>query len=583
MIILGVRHGHDSSAAIVVDGQIVADVQEERFTRQKNDTSFPINAINYCLKTAGVSSRDIDILAIPNSVIQEQFFSFFDIPKKILPSKKINFKEKIKKTIIDPYSQDKNLPVLPLYQKKFKLSEKCRIECIDHHLSHAASAAYTSGLDREKALIVTMDGSGENVSNAIWRWENNKIEKLVSFDRTSSLGYFYSTATEAMMWRHGSDEWKVMGLAPYGKPQPGILKEFHPEFKDGKFVKGVDFGNFGRWNDHGANHYHSQLAAKMVPLVEKLGRENFAAEAQRVSEEQALNLILPWLEKEGVTKILCAGGFFLNVKLNKRLWYSDKLDFQWIYPNCGDSGLAVGSALYAYHKHKPEATIKKLDHLYKGPEFSDEEIKKILDDKLLDYEFSENPSKTAAQYLSRNLAVAWFQGRMETGPRALGHRSILMSPLRAENKDIINKKIKFREEFRPFTPSMIYEKHTDYIIKPRDEEYMVSSFEVKEEKKDKIPAVVHVDGTSRPNMVKKEINPGYHELIKNFGEITGEYVVLNTSFNIKGEPIVLHPREAIKCFYDTGLDVLVMGSYVLKKSHVKHLDNKNQDESRHKE
>lgn len=569
-IILGVRHGHDSSAAIVVDGEIIADVQEERFTRQKNDTSFPINAINYCLQAAKVNSEDINCLAIANSQIQDHFFSFFDIPREILPKENLNFK-KIVRNNVEKIAKYFNLssnsrPILPLYQKKIKLSPKCRIECVEHHLGHAASAAYTSGLNNEKALIITMDGVGDKVSNAVWRFENNKIKKLASFDSTSSLGYFYSTATEAMMWRHGSDEWKLMGLAPYGKPEPGVLDEFCPIFKDGILVKGVDYGSWGRWNDHGSNHYHGKLSEKLVPFVEKMGKENFAAEVQRITEEQAMNFILPWLKKENTRNILCAGGFFLNVKFNKKLWDTDELDLQWIYPNCGDSGLAVGSALYVYHKNNLEAPVQKLHDLFKGPEFSNDEIKKILDDRLLKYEFVENPSKVAAKFLSKNLAIAWVQGRMETGPRALGHRSILMSPLRAENKDLINKKIKFRELFRPFTPSMIYEKHKDYIVKPRDEEYMVSSFDVVEEKKNKIPAVVHVDGTTRPNMVKKDINPRYYELITEFGNITGEYVVLNTSFNVKGEPIVLKPEEAIKCFYSTGLDVLIMGNYLLMKS-----------------
>ncbi|MCD4694412.1 hypothetical protein K8R62_03585, partial [bacterium] len=419
MIILGVRQGHDSSAAVIIDGKIIADVQEERFTRQKNDTSFPINAINYCLKTAEISSEDIDFLAIANSKIQSHFFSFFDIPKELI-SETPGFKEISKSYVKNLFgiSNDKNRPVLPLYQKKLKLSQKCKIECVDHHFSHAASAAYTSGLNNEKALIVTMDGVGNGVSNAIWRFENNQITKLASFDQSSSLAFFYSSATEAMMWRHGSDEWKLMGLAPYGKAQPGALKGLHPEFKDGELSYAIDFGEWGRWNDHGANHYHGKMSKELVPYLEKLGREDFAAEVQRISEEQAMNLVLPWLKKEKTRNILCAGGFFLNVKFNQKLWYTDELDFQWVYPNCGDSGLAVGSALYVYHKNNPSAPIQKIKDLYKGPEFSNEEIKEILDDIGLKYKYVDNPGMAASEYLVKNLAVAWFQGKMETGPRA---------------------------------------------------------------------------------------------------------------------------------------------------------------------
>ena len=566
-VILGVRYGHDSSASILLDGEIVADVQEERFTRQKNDSSFPINAIEYCLQTAGVSSEDIDVLAVAGLVLQDQFRVFFDIPEELLP--KTDKTRSIRDMMPGRKKPAPSGPVLPLYQKRFKLSDKCKIELVEHHLAHAASVAYTSGLPiSEKALVVTMDGSGDGVSCAVWTFKDNKIKNLVKYGRESSLGYFYSCATEAMMWRHGSDEWKLMGLAPYGKIRPGVLDGLHPVFEDGKLLKGYNYGKFGRWNDHGANHYHSDEAKKFLPIIEDLGKEDFAAEVQRVSEEEGLKFILPWLEKENTRKLFCAGGFFLNVKFNQSLWYSGKLDTQWVYPNCGDSGLALGSALYVFYQSNPQKQHKRIKSLYSGSEFNNEEIRKILDDRFLDYEYVQDPSDIAAKYLAKNYAIGWFQGRMEIGPRALGNRSILMSPLRSENKDIINAKITYREMFRPFTPSILYEVYDDYFVKAREEDFMVSTFEVKECKKERIPAVVHIDGTARPNMVRKEVNPRYHSLIKKFGEITGESVVLNTSFNIKGEPIVRTPREAIKCFYDTGLDVLIMGNFVLKKKNV---------------
>jgi len=568
LTILGVRCGHDSTAAVIVGGEIIADAQEERFTRQKNDASFPINAVKYCLSAAGISGEDVDILAVPGVSLPREFNVFFDIPREILP------KRPERKTFKDLFFKKRRptppSPVLPLYQEKIKLSPKCEIKLVEHHLAHASSAAYTSGPPLgEKALIATMDGAGDGVSCAVWRFQNNKIENIVKYGKNSSLGYFYSCATEAMMWRHGSDEWKLMGLAPYGQPRPGALDGLHPIFENGELKKGYDYGKFGRWNDHGANHYHGREAEKFVPLVKKLGQENFAAEVQRIAEEEGFKFILPWLEKEKTRNLLCAGGFFLNVKFNQKLWYSGKLDDFWIYPNCGDSGLALGACLYAFYERNPRTQPARLKSLYHGPEFGNEEIRKTLDDRLLDYERLENPSEAAAKYLAENYAVGWFQGRMEAGPRALGNRSILMSPLKKENKDIINAKIKYREMFRPFTPSLLYEARNEYFVNPRDEEFMVMTFKVKEEKKSKIPAVVHIDGTARPNMVRKEINPRYHALIKKFGELTGESAVLNTSFNIKGEPIVRTPREAIKCFYDTGLDVLIIGDFILRKKNVK--------------
>ena len=566
MNILGVRYGHDSGAALIIDGEIVSNIAEERLTRVKHDTSFPVRSIAMCLQQGGISSEELDCLAIPSIAIPEAFFSFFSIPENIIPAYAYSLKEKIRNYIKKKLKiAEPGVPVLPLYQKPFKLSERCRIHLCEHHRAHAASAYYTSGLNDEKALIVTMDGIGDKVSAAFWRGEQNVITPLKKFDGSASLGYFYSNATEAMGWRHSSGEWKVMGLAPYGVPQQGALKSFYPEFIDGELVMPHVYGEFGRWNDHGANHYHGRDAAELEKLVQKLGRKNFAAEVQRVVEEQAFNLIVPWIEKENVLYLCCAGGFFLNVKFNQKLWYTGKLRTQWIYPDCGDSGLPVGAALDAYFSANKEGSIGRLEHLYFGPEFSNEEIKALLDDRGLLYRYTKNPAKDAAHYLSKNMVIGWFQGGMESGPRALGNRSILMSPLRPENKDIINAKVKYREKFRPFCPSLLYEKRDDYLVNARDECFMVTSFEVKDEKKEKIPAVVHVDGTARPQMIKKEVNPLYYQLIEEVEKITGEAIILNTSFNIRGEPIVCHPREAIRCFYDTGLDVLVLGNFIVEK------------------
>lgn len=568
MKILGVRFGHDSSAALIVDGEIIADVAEERFSRIKNDTSFPVKAIEYCLKTGGVSSEDLDVLAIPTKSFQSEFSVFFDIPDSINPlnqqNLKVNLKSKIKQMVGTNIST-----VLPIYQKPFKLSGKCKIELIDHHLAHIASAAYTSGIDlNEKVLGVTMDGIGDNTSVAVWRIQNNEIENIIRFDGSGSLGYFYSNSTEAMGWRHGSEEWKVMGYAPYGNAQKGLLDGYHPIYKDGKLVRPHDYGEFGRWKDHGSNHYHGQDSIPMSKIFASVKPEDFSAEVQRVSEEQAFNVILPWLKKEDTRHLVCAGGFFLNVKFNQNLWYKNVLDTQWVYPNPGDAGLAVGASLYVYFQQNKQLQHKKLDNLYFGPEFSNEEIKKILDDRAIEYEYFDDIEKETAKYLSNNLVIGWFQGRMEAGPRALGNRSILMSPLDPSNKDKINAKVKYREKFRPFCPSIADEMYEEYLVSPRDELFMVTSFEAKDGMRERIPAVIHEDNSARPQRVKEDINPRYHKVITEFGKITGESILLNTSFNIKGEPVICNPREAIKCFYDTGLDVLVLGNYLVRKSNI---------------
>lgn len=564
--ILGIQTGHDAAAALIIDGKIVADVAEERFTRTKNDASFPLNAIAFCLEFAGITSEDLDAIALPNEYLHPSMRVFFDIPKNQLPKEKRTIKSKLKQSVLQYVENSKRTDtVLPIYQKPIKISSKCKIMLIDHHEAHAGSAYYTSGLNDERVLVVTMDGIGDSTSITVWKGEANRLERLKTWGGEGSLGWFYSNCTEALGWRHGSDEWKTMGLAPYGKVHPGALDGFHPVFKAGELVKPHEYVNGGAWLDHSAYHYHFDDAYSLEPIAKRLGREDFSAEAQRVFQEQVNEIILPWLERVNTRHLCVAGGAFLNVKSNQEIWNSGKLDTQWIYPNPGDAGLAVGAALCAYYGDSPEQKHQLLGDAYFGPSYSNEEIQQILDQRGLDYEYVDDPSRVAAKDLADNKIVGWFQGRMESGPRALGNRSILMSPLRNENKDIINRCVKYREAFRPFCPSMLYEKSADYLVNSRDERFMVTSFSVREDKRDKIPAVVHVDGTARPQMVKRESNPRYYDLIREFGGLTGEYVILNTSFNVKGEPVVCHPREAIRCFFDTGLDVLILGNYKITK------------------
>ena len=309
-------------------------------------------------------------------------------------------------------------------------------------------------------------------------------------------------------------------------------------------------------------------ADEIKKLITQHGRENIAAEAQRRLEEQVFEVVFPWLKKEKTQNLCCSGGLFLNVKLNQRIWDTGRIKNHVIYPNAGDSGLAVGAALYVYHEYNPTAPMSRIEALYWGPEYSNEEILKVLQLRNLKYKRVENIEEFTAKQLSKNKIVAWFQGRMESGPRALGNRSILMSANRAENKDIINARVKFREAFRPFCPSILWEKKDEYLENSRDEYFMITSFTCRKDKRMSVPAVVHADNTLRPQTVKKDNNKRFWNLINEFGNITGEYLLLNTSFNIMGEPIINHPREAIRCFYDNGLDLLVMGNYVISKEDI---------------
>jgi len=358
-----------------------------------------------------------------------------------------------------------------------------------------------------------------------------------------------------------------MGLAPYGDYTrcQGVLDKFYPKFGNGEVTEHHDFGRVGIWNEAGAIQYHFDESVQIQDLARKHGKEHIAAEAQRVLEEEVKNIVFPWMEKERTRNLSAAGGVMLNVKLNQRLWESGRIDNHFTYPNPGDSGIAAGAALHVYFQANPGAPISPIDDVYWGPEFSNDQIEETLKLRQIEYRRCENVEEYAAQQLADDKIVAWFQGRMESGPRALGARSILMSANRPENKDIINARVKFREAFRPFCPTLLWERRDEYLEKARDEYFMITSFTCVAGKRDKVPAVVHADHTLRPQTLKREMNARFWNVLSHFEKLTGEALLLNTSFNIMGEPIVNHPREAIRCFYDNGLDSLVLGDFVLEK------------------
>lgn len=564
MIILGIHKGHDSSAALIIDGQIIADVAEERFSRIKHHAGLPFNSVGYCLAAAGITMEDIDVVAIATRFSSPEFNLLFDIdpidPRHQAPSWKRRAKSIIENLagVVDER--------LPSYFKRYPLGKKTRIVNIEHHLAHAAAAYFTSN-NPEKQLILSMDGLGDGFSTCIYRGENGHLELLHRMGPDASLGWFYGNVTEALGWWHGDGEGKTMGLAPYGDPSKAYhdLEAFYPKFSNGSIVEPHDFGRPHCLMDKGAIHWHLDDSEKIQKLLSAHSPENLAAAAQQILEEQVMNIAWPWMDKVKTSNLTCSGGVFMNVKLNQRVWESGNVAKHWIYPNAGDSGLAVGAALQVYHDAHPNAKIGGLEHLYHGPEFGNDEIETMLKARHLSYRRVDNPSAVAAELLAKDRIVAWFQGRMESGPRALGNRSILVSANRAENKDILNARVKFREGFRPFCPSLLWEKKADYLDNERDEFFMITSFTCKPEKRSRVPAVVHADGTLRPQTVKSEFNPGFHALISEFGRLTGEYMILNTSFNVMGEPIVLHPREAIRCFYDSGIDALLIGNFLLEK------------------
>lgn len=576
MYVLGIHQGHDSNVTLVKDGKIIASVNEERFTRIKHYGGVPYQSIQFCLNSTNIDIKDLNKVVFPTIDTYSQIEVLFDLKKnesylKTNPEVERKPADYIRMLAVRTLRVLKMwIPLeLPIYIKKFPLGSNTVVEHIEHHLAHAAASYYSCGF-KEKTLVITADGSGDGLSTTIWIGENGELKSLAKIGRTGSLGIFYGLITEALGWWIGDGEGKTMGLAPYGstKKTYGVLNKFLPTYKYGKLQKGAYGGLAGVWEDFATFQYHLPQAEEIQKLIKKYGAENIAAEAQRCLEEQLLNLVKHWVEKEKVSSLALGGGVFLNVKANQRIWETLKLKNFFVYPDPADSGLSAGAALYGYFSENKNQFKynKQITNLYFGPSYSLAQIEDILKKRKIAYEkFNQKEMiKKIAHLLYKNKVVALFNGRMEVGPRALGNRSILMSPLRAENKDIINKTVKYREAFRPFCPSLTDKAAKKYLTNTSpNPSFMIISFSVPNNVRERIPAVVHVDGTVRPQVLKRKDNNFYYDLIEEFGKLTGDPVLLNTSFNIKGQPIVCSPQDAIKCFYDTGIDYLVLENEIL--------------------
>ena len=564
MIILGLHHGHDSSAAIIRDGVVLADVQEERFRRLKHSADFPFDALAFCLKRAGLDSiAEVDAIAWSGTSIPVKDAGILGLE---LPTGRPTMRSRVKSLVSGPAPAVRPAQ-LPVYFPDLTLSPGVELVRVEHHLAHACSAHYTRRT-ASPCLVFSIDGMGDGFCTTVWRAEGNSVEPLQKLGTEAAIGWAYSIVTEGLHWIHGDGEGKTMGLAPYGDAEVcrGVLDHLFPVFEGTELSRPTTPGQVDTWTFLSSHQWHMEEARQVERLAAEYGRENLAAEAQRKLEEVVLGYIEAWVRKSGIRNIAFAGGLFLNVKLNQRIWEMREglFDEQHIFPNPGDSGLSVGAVLHLWHsRHGFDGS--SFDNLYWGPGYEDAEVEKVLSNCKLPCRRSADAPAEAARMLADGAIIGWFQGAMESGPRALGNRSILMSPLKAENKDIINARVKYREGFRPFCPSMTVESRDDYLVDARDEPFMITSFDVREEMKGTIPAVVHVDGTARPQMISREANPRYWELIRSFGEITGHPVVLNTSFNVKGEPIVCTPMDAVRCFYSNGLDALFIGDLVLEK------------------
>jgi carbamoyltransferase len=560
--ILGIScYYHDAAAALVQNGDVVAGAEEERFTRRKHDSGFPRNAIRFCLARIGVAARDLDRVV------------FYDKPLK-----------KLERALVtargygDRADRMAEWHLSNFVHRESRIAEDVAetlgvaipVEYCEHHLSHAASAFYASPFER--AAILTVDGVGEWATTGIYAGGPAGIEQLKEIRYPHSLGLFYATLTAYLGFEVNEGEYKVMGLASYGKPtyddRVGELLQLH---EDGSFRNNLDF--YAYMYDREAM-YTSRLVdllgpprAPNEPVTER--HRNIAASMQKLCEEALVRLARAARRETGIDRLCLAGGVAHNVVANSRVLNESGFAEIFVQPASGDSGGAIGAALHAHHRVSPAQRRPVADYdTCIGPSFTDTEIEEALHRFGAAHERLEPEElpRRAARLLADNFVVGWFQGRMEFGPRALGCRSILANPCDGRMKDILNARIKHREDFRPFAPAVLEERSGDYFEHPGKSPYMLFCPPVRREKRELIPAVTHVDGTARMQTVSKTLNPRFHALIAEFGRLTGVPVLVNTSFNIRGEPIVCSPTDALKCFYGTDIDFLAIGDFVVGKS-----------------
>jgi len=591
MKILGISaFYHDSAAALIIDGNIIAAAQEERFTRIKHDKNFPLAAIAYCLQAAGLTIENIDIVI------------FYELPEKKF--------QRLLKTYLSfaPRGYTSFMKAMPLwlteklYQKQFIVKQLTsfgkfraeRLQFTEHHLSHAASAFFPSPF--EQASILVMDGVGEFATTTIAEGKGNKITLTKQLNFPHSLGMLYAAFTYYLGFKINSGEYKVMGLAPYGRPIYAdlIFKHLVDLKADGSFRLDQHYFNYCTGLTMTNKHFDALFGGPPRQAEALLTQKEFdiAASIQAVTEEIVLTITRAMAKTDNTGNLCLAGGVALNCVANGKILKDGTFKNIWIQPAAGDAGSALGAALVAYHiqQQQPRIISEQVDAMhgsYLGPAFSQAEcgmrlrqagaVFSVLDDQAL--------IAQTADALATEKVVGWFQGRMEFGPRALGNRSILADPRSPEMQKNLNLKVKFRESFRPFAPSILAEDVTDWFDLDCASPYMLLVAPIKDDLKipmsdaenalfgiDKlnvprstIPSVTHIDYSARVQTVHQETNPRYHQLLTAFKQRTGCPILVNTSFNVRGEPIVHTPEEAFICFMTTDMDVLVVGNCLLHK------------------
>ena len=581
--IIGINAYHgDSAACLVVDGHLIAAVEEERFKRVKHWAGFPSESIKYCLQEAGLKLKDIDYISINSdpkaSLLSKITYTILHKPSLSLIYDRLT-KRKKKNSIEDEFK-------IEFPNQDFN----AQIQHVEHHMAHLASAHLVSPFN--ESIVVSVDGFGDFSSGSWGTGIGNliQIDKHIHFPH--SLGIFYQAFTQYLGFPHFGDEYKVMGLAPYGKPKylEQLRKVIRP-LSDGSYKLSLKYFNHHKGIvDHGnvdgvpqvSNLYNKEAVEKLLGFAPKSSNEkindfhfDLAFSVQAVYEEIFFKMLNKLHEKYSIDNLTLAGGCGNNSVANGKIYRMTPFKKVYIAASAGDAGGAIGSAFSTWANKNLDNNSKlfTMNHAFWGPSYSDKYIFNLLESKqqqLSEFSIKEssgapNLCKIVAEMISNDKVVGWFQGRMEWGPRALGNRSILADPRKPYMKDIINLKIKKRESFRPFAPSILGENVSEWFEEDDDVPFMMQVFQIKEAKRELIPAVTHVDGSGRLQTVTSESNPLYHMLISSFKEITNVPILLNTSFN-ENEPVVCKPEEALDCFLRTSMDTIVLGKWIISRN-----------------
>lgn len=575
MYILGINAYHgDAAAAIVRDGKLIAAAEEERFNRFKHAAGFPEQAIRYCLQAAGIRVEELDHIGISRDPSAHLHKKILFAATRITKSAS-QIKDRIGNAAKVRDVKDELARVFGVSKKQLR----ARFHNVEHHRAHLASCFFVSPFNH--AALLSIDGFGDFISTMWALGEGNSIDVLGQVEYPHSTGIVYTATTQFLGFSHYGDEGKVMGLAPYG--QPRFIKEFREIIRteeNGQFrlnlayfrhhAEGVemtwDEGSpvIGRVYSDEFTHLFGPPRPPGAALSDR--EHDIAASLQLRLEEVGFHVLNHLHEKTRLTDLGLAGGVAYNSVMNGKILLNTPFKRVFVQPAAGDSGTALGVCYQIYNGILKSERGEVMTGAYTGPQFTSEEIKNSLSESDLPFEYYSDEALTqrAAQDIAAGLVVGWFQGRMEFGPRALGNRSIVVDPRRAEMKDILNDRIKKREPFRPFAPSILEERTGDYFEQTHPAPAMLMVYQIKPERRAEIPAVTHVDGSGRLQTVSRAVNERYYQLIVDFAALTGVPVVLNTSFN-ENEPIVCTPQHAIECFKKTKMDVLYLGNYAVRR------------------